>query len=349
MESLANRYRPQTFEDVCGQQSILKILQRQLETGQIKNAYLFCGPSGTGKTTLSRILANLINKGNGTPIEIDAASNNGVDNIRSIIDQAQTRAIDCKYKVIIIDECHAITSVGWQAFLKTLEEPPTYTVFMLCTTNPEKLPVTILNRVMRFNLSKIPFDLIRNRLNYIAEKEGFKNYKESTDYIAKISHGQMRDAIVSLEKVSDYSNDISIQNTLSVLGSYSYDEFLELTNSIIDINEGNVLTILEKADMSGKDLKGFVDQYLGFVIDLIKYSCFRDMSLTKLPSYLEDKVKYAISFERNHDIFNIITNSLLSLKNNIRYDDNYNLTIKASFIEMMSKIEDVWKIEETKK
>lgn len=340
MRALAVKYRPQTFEEVCGQGSIVKILERQLETGRVKNCYLFCGPSGTGKTTIGRAFAKRINKGKGTPIEIDAASNNGVDNIRQLIEEAQTRAIDSEYKIIIIDECHSITTQGWQAFLKTLEEPPEKTIFIFCTTNPEKIPATILNRVMRFNLSKVPTDSIRKRLMYICEQEGFTNYSESCDYIAKISNGGVRDAIANLDKVSDYSTDINISNTLEILGSYSYEEFLALTNalidSMIDINaEAKVINILENIDSSGKDMKNFVDQYLSFILDLIKYSLFNDMSLTKLPESLEEKVKYAVSFENNVNIFNRIVDKLLSVKNQIRYDDNINLTVKISFIQII--------------
>lgn len=340
MKALARIYRPQEFSEICGQQSIVKILDRQLETNKIKNCYLFCGPSGTGKTTIGRALAKKINKGKGNPIEIDAASNNGVDNIRNIINEAQTRSIDSEYKIFIIDECHAISSQGWQAFLKTLEEPPEKTIFMFCTTNPEKVPATIQNRVMKFNLSKVPTNEIKNRLEYICEKEGFKNYKESCDYIAKISNGGVRDAIAYLDKVADYSEDITIENTLEVLGNYSYDNFLDLTNAIIDSmidinNEKKVLEILENIDSSGKDMKNFVDQYMSFILDLIKYSLFKDMSVTKLPNSLEEKVKYAVSFEGNINTFNNIVDKLLNLKNQIRYDANPSLSVKVTFIQLI--------------
>lgn len=340
MRALAVKYRPQTFEEICGQKSIVKILDRQLETNKIKNCYLFCGPSGTGKTTIARALAKRINANKGTPIEIDAASNNGVDNIRNIIDEAKTRALDAEYKIFIIDECHAISNSGWQAFLKTIEEPPEKTIFMFCTTNPEKVPATIQNRVMKFNLSKVPTKEIRDRLIYICTEEKFKDFEESCDYIAKVSNGGMRDAIACLDKVADYSESISIKNTLEVLGNYSYDDFLKLTNSIIDTmcdknNEKTMLSILDSIDNSGKDMKNFVDQYMSFILDLIKYSLFKDMASTKLPKSLEEKVKYCVSFDGNIDIFNNMINSLLTLKNDIRFDNNPSLSIKATFIKII--------------
>ena len=339
MRSLAVKYRPQTFEEICGQCSIVKILDRQLETNKIKNCYLFCGPSGTGKTTIARALAKRINNNRGTPIEIDAASNNSVDNVRNIIEEANTRALDAEYKIFILDEVHMLTIQGWNAFLKTIEEPPEKTIFMFCTTNPEKIPATIQNRVMKFNLSKVPTKEIKDRLLYICKNEGFKDYEESCDYIAKISDGGARDAIASLDKVADYSDSITIENTLNILGNYSYDDFITLTNALIDSmcdikNEKTVLNILENIDNSGKNMKNFVDQYISFILDLIKYILFKDMNSTKLPLSLEEKVKYAVSFDGNLNIFNKMIDSLLTLKNNIRYDNNPTLNIKATFLKI---------------
>ena len=233
-ESLARYYRPKTFEEICGQDSIIKILKRQLDLKEFKNTYLFCGSSGCGKTTTARAFANAINNGVGNPIEIDAASNNGVENVRNLIKTASERAVDSEYKIIIIDECHSLTSQAWQAFLKCIEEPPTYTIFIFCTTDPQKIPATILNRVMRFNFNKISTNLIAKRLEEICKIEGFINYFDACDYISKICNGQMRDGIALLDKCASYCEDLTIENVFYALGDYSYDLYFSLINQIID-------------------------------------------------------------------------------------------------------------------
>jgi DNA polymerase-3 subunit gamma/tau len=173
MTTLAVKYRPTTWDDVTEQKSVKIILQNQLANNAVKNAYLFCGGAGTGKTTCARIFANEINKGKGNPIEMDAASNSGVDDVRNIIQQAQTKSIDSDYKVFIIDECHSISNTGWQAFLKLLEEPPATSIFIFCTTNPERIPKTILSRVQQFNFSRISNNGIIARLKFILDNENF--------------------------------------------------------------------------------------------------------------------------------------------------------------------------------
>ena len=296
-----------------------------------------------GKTTIARAFANLINKGKGAPIEIDAASHNSVDDVRDIVEGAKLRSIDSEYKVYIIDECHSITSQGWQAFLKTIEESPEKTIFMFCTTNPEKVPITIQNRVMRFNLTKIPTKEIRNRLEYICQQENIIDKDNCCDYIAKLANGGMRDAISYLEKIADYSKELTIETTLNILGSYSYDDFLNLTNAIIDGNQAKVIDQIENLDNNGKNLKNFVDEYMKFILDLSKYSLFKDISITTFPLSLEDKVKYAVSFDKNIEAFNLVTDSLLELKQIIRYDDTYVLTIKGYFAKILERIKELWK------
>lgn len=174
VKTLAVKYRPHDWASVTEQNSIKIILQQQLENNEIKNAYLFTGPAGCGKTTSARIFAHDINKGQGNPIEMDAASNSGVEDVRNIIQQAQTKSLNSEYKVFIIDECHSISNTGWQAFLKLIEEPPAKSIFIFCTTDPQKIPKTILSRVQRYDFTKISQKGIVDRLQYILENEGYE-------------------------------------------------------------------------------------------------------------------------------------------------------------------------------
>lgn len=333
-EALSVVYRPQTFDEVCGQPSIVKILMRQLETETFKNAYLFRGASGCGKTTCARIFAKMINKGQGNPIEIDAASNNGVDNVKSIVRSAQERAIDCKYKIYIIDECHSLTSQSWQAFLKCIEEPPKYTIFIFCTTDPQKIPETIKNRVQSYTFNRIGTEKIKERLAYICRQEGFTNFEESIDYLAKLSDGGMRQAIAYLDKCAGYSHDLSIENVLNSLGNYSYDTFFNLVNDMIDDNEADVLKIINDFYEDGNDLKLFVDQFLGFCMDVNKYALFHTCDVTHIPLSMENKLQNSVNFDKAAQYYSYVLDKLLQLKNMLKDDSTPRSTIEIVFLQI---------------
>lgn len=333
-KSLAVRYRPQTFEDCTEQDSIIKILSKQLETMDIQHCYLFCGPSGCGKTTIARIFANQINKGSGNPIEIDAASNSGVDNVRALIKGAQERAIDGDYKVYIIDEVHGLTSAAWQSLLKPIEEPPEFTIFIFCTTDPQKIPVTILNRVQRFNFSRISSQGIQKRLEFVCNKESLSNYTEAVEYISKISEGCMRDALTMLDKCVDYSTDLSIQNVLTALGNYSYQVFFNLINALIDGNESEVLKIVSQHYEKGNDLKIFVDQFLTFCLDVTKYCLFKSCDLIRIPRSLEGELQNATNFQEPQKYYMYVVDKLLSLKNMIKTDPNCRSTVEVCMLNV---------------
>lgn len=333
-ESLAVKYRPNNFSDVVGQDMILAVLKRQLELHSFKNCYLFCGSSGCGKTTVARIFAKEINNGKGFPIEIDAASNNGVESVKSIVANASERSLDSQYKVFIIDECHVITIQGWNAFLKCIEEPPQYTIFIFCTTDPQKIPATILNRCMRFNFGKIKVDQILSRLSYICQNENITNYKESIEVIAKGSNGQMRDAIANLEKVSDYNRHLDPETTLAILGRYSYSKLFSLLNSIIDGNDGQVITYLKDASESITDWKYFVDMFLEFILDVFKYCVLKDIGVTSLPSnYLNDIIGVT-NFNDSDKYYSYVLNKVLELKNMIKVDNYPYYTIQTVLLQI---------------
>lgn len=332
--ALTLKYRPKTFEDVVGQNITTTILKRIVETKAYKNAYLFCGKSGCGKTTLARIFAYLINEGVGEPIEMDAASNNGVDAVRDIVDNASARSLTGKYKIYIIDECHAITTAGWQAFLKGIEEAPEYTIYLFCTTEPNKIPATILNRVQRYSIAPISTAAIKARLMYICEAEGFTNYEDTCDLISKTCNNGMRDAITMLEQCVDYSTDLSLDNAKQVLGELSYDTMFNLASAILCRKQSNVLSIVEEADARGVDLKHFVDQFLAFSIDLAKYCLFKDLATTAIPESLKARCDkfYSIPSALNHA--NRLTDNLLELKNMLKYDTQYKSTVEAYMLKM---------------
>ena len=337
MQSLAVKYRPKDFSEVLGEsQSIVcKILQKQVELGEYKNCYLFAGETGCGKTTCARLFANAINKGVGVPIEIDGAVNNGVDNVRAIIDSANQRSLTGEYKIFIIDEAHAITTAGWQAFLKGIEEPPLYTIFMFCTTEPNKIPATVLNRLQRYNIAKVSSDVIKNRLMYICQQEGFTNYEAACDIISRSTHGCMRDSITYLEQCASYSTDLSMAN--SVLSRLSTKPLFALTWALQDKNEGQVLNIIDSLFNSGTDLRDFINKYLELVLDLIKFNIFKDIHITNIQENLATQenpvVQQTLNINNCEEWLNRLVETLLDIKLAIRYDTSYKATICAYLIK----------------
>lgn len=332
--SLATKYRPVIWEDVIGQNNIVEILNKQLEQNNIKNTYIFSGASGCGKTTVARLFINKLNNNIGSPLEIDAASNSGVDNIREIVKLAQERSIDSEYKAYIIDECHALSNQAWQAFLKCIEEPPKYTIFIFCTTEPSKIPDTIKNRCMRFNFNRINSDLIYQRLLYISNNENCNNVEDTCDYISRICNGEMRNAISMLEKCIDYSHNLDINNTLICLGDYSYDTYFSLVDSIIDGNTKNVFEIISSIYNNGANLVKFIDTFLDFNLDVLKYILYNDIKITKLPITLLDKLKYSTSIENSQKYYFYIIDNLLETKNMLKYNNNIKSTIEVMFSKM---------------
>lgn len=288
MKSLAVKYRPKTWEDVVEQEAIIAILQEQVATGSQKHSYLFVGPAGCGKTTCARIFAAELNQGAGTPIEIDAASNSGVDNVRGIVEDAKRKPIASAYKVFIIDECHSLSNGAWQAFLKLLEEPPATAVFIFCTTDPQKIPATIISRVQRYDFSKMSLNGIIERLWTILDDEQVAGGVgiDAVEYIAKLAEGGMRDAITMLDQCLSFKEKIKLEDVLEVLGTSDYEAYFQLMTDLINKDAGAVRGI-DRAYNDGKDLKQFMRSFQFFLLDVAKYKVFGNFELVHIPNLIE--------------------------------------------------------------
>ena len=332
MEALATKYRPRTFKDVVCQDNIKKVLTNQLETGEIKQAYLFCGSAGTGKTTSARIFANDVNGGKGKPIEIDGASNNGVDNIRSIIDDCRMKSLDSKYKVYIIDEVHMLSIGAFNALLKVLEEPPKGVIFILCTTDPHKIPATILSRLQRFDFKRIPqFDIVQ-RLEYILKEEGILTYNvEAIEYIAKLADGGMRDAIMKLDTVLGYTTEITLQAVLDCLGITNYEHLVTIVQGIINKQPNEPIQIIDKIYRDGKDLKLFVKDLNKFVLDLCKLNITRNKELTMIPADIMRQCIQIATKTPNYELVDIL-DGINNLLDKIKYEQNPKNLIESELI-----------------
>jgi len=339
MQTLAIKYRPKTFEDVVEQNSIKTILQQQLNTNETKNAYLFCGGAGTGKTTCARIFANEINGHQGSPIEIDAASNSGVDDVREIVKQSVMQSLDSPYKIYIIDECHSLSNTAWQAFLKLIEEPPAKTIFIFCTTDPQKIPRTILSRVQRFDFQRISNIGVKMRLLHIitaencctiTNREQQDALVESIEYIAKVADGGMRDAITLLDKCLSYSNELTVENVVNALGTADYTTMIDLINALNTRSTTKILDTINKVHYDGKDLKQFIKSMVDFTLNLVIFSKTNHIELTNIPSIYKDDLEPNRNYIPMLDMF-------LALDDKIHWESSPKTTIIATLLLEVSK------------
>ena len=329
--TLATVYRPKNFSDLCEQKSIVNILEYQIENNCPKNAYLFTGPAGCGKTTSARILANALNKGKGNPIEKDAARNNGVDKIRIIIDEAGFQSLESQYKIFIIDEYHMITNEGWNAMLKILEEPPKNTIFIFCTTDPQKIPATILSRVQRFDFQRITLNTIIDRLEYILKQENITTYKkEAIEFIARMANGGMRDAISLLEKCIDYAPEINIDTVIQALGFIDYDVLYDIVIALKDKNVADLITKLEEVYISGIDMKFLIKQLLAFILDVCTYSNLKNFKYVNIPEEFEDKLNFLT--DNCTSTPKQLLKDIIDLDNKLRYETNPKLLVESTMV-----------------
>lgn len=289
----------------------------------------FVDQLGHGKTTSARIVANLINENKAKPIELDCASNNGVDDVRMIIDECRTKPIDSKYKIFVLDECHQLTVQGWNAMLKILEEPPPYVIFMFCTTDPQKIIGTVLSRVQRFNFQRISQQGIYNRLKYIIDSENVEKSQlgepliiyedDAIKYIARLAKGGMRDSITTLEKCLDYSLQLTTANVLKVTsGSVTEETCIQLTDYIINQDIKNALLYFNTIYMSGIEISLFIKLYAEFLQNCVKYLITRSANITTISDVALDWANQRSEFLPN---IKWLMSSVMSIKTNHSAED----------------------------
>lgn len=338
--SLATKYRPTTFDQLTEQSNIKQILEYQIKNNCSVNAYLFVGPAGTGKTTVARIFGTMLNGGIKNIIEIDAASNNGVDDVRRIIDESKYQDLSSNYKVYILDEVHMFTTGAWNAMLKLLEEPPLKTIFILCTTDTRKILPTIISRCQRYDFKNISTNGILNRLEYIIRHENLEgeqlNYaKEALEYIARLAEGCMRNAITLLDKCISFSKDLSLENVMEALSSNDNDNFTLFLDYLFNKDLNNCLTISEYIYQLGADIKLFTKQYINFMVNVIKYAVSKDINLTNLNAQTVELLPY----NTKEDISNLIKilNLFIKINNDIKYEQNPIILFQANIINFVEE------------
>ena len=336
--ALYRKYRPTNFSEVVGQDKVITVIKNEIINNRISHAYLFSGPRGTGKTTTAKIIAKLVNctnpvngeccdkcdnclnfKNSSDIVEIDAASNNGVDEIRELRDKVNLVPTNSKYKIYIIDEVHMLTTQAFNALLKTLEEPPAHVIFILATTEPHKIPLTVASRCQKFQFSKISNDEIVHRLSDIIKEENIKLDNEILLEIARLSDGGLRDAINMLDQLLAYkSENITLMDVYNINSCVSYVDIYNFINNMMNNNAVEIVSFIEKIDNEGKNISRFIEELIVFLKDILLYKS------AKINSEIEDKntkIKELSDVLSENNIYNMIY-SYNDTLNNIKLSSN---------------------------
>lgn len=356
--ALYRKFRPDNYEDVKGQEHITTTLKNQIISERIGHAYLFCGTRGTGKTTVAKIFAKAVNcehPVNGNPcnecetcraisagtsmnvIEMDAASNNGVENIRQIVEEVQYRPTTGRFKVYIVDEVHMLSTSAFNALLKTLEEPPEYVIFILATTEAHKIPITILSRCQRYDFKHISVDTIKDRLKELADIEKMEIEDRALKFIAKAADGSLRDALSLLDQCEAFSigEPLTYDKTLEILGAVDTDVFSNMLRAIISEDTVSCMELIEEMVSYGRDLAQFVIDFTWYLRNLLLLKTSEnayeiiDMSSEKLESLKEE----AGLLEA--DVVMRYIRILSELSNQIKYSSQKRVLIEIALIKIM--------------
>ena len=352
--ALPLKYRPMTFDDVIGQEHVVKTLRHAIEANRIANAYLFIGPRGIGKTTMSRIFAKALNclspcgvepcgqcvncreiaAGRSLDVtELDAASHNKVDDVKPIIESVQFKPANAKYKIFIIDECHMLSNAAWNALLKTLEEPPPHVRFIFATTEGDKVLATIVSRCQRFDLRRIQTNDIVSRLRYICEKEKIDAEEDALLAIARGAEGGMRDALSSLDQLISFKGDkVTEADALGVFGLVSRSALETLAQAILTGDVAQILSSIEMFDSSGKNMRRLAGELLQHFRNLVVVQALgpASKSLTATP----DQVKVLVEQAKGIDAGRVfrICDRLADMEDKLRYVLSVRTLIEMSLI-----------------
>lgn len=355
-KALYRVYRPKTFEDVVGQEHIVKTLKNQIKNNNIGHAYLFSGTRGTGKTSTAKIFAravNCLNSVNEEPcnqceicvdtlndnimdiVEIDAASNNSVDDIRELRESVKYTPSKAKYKVYIIDEVHMLSQGAFNALLKTLEEPPSYVIFILATTEPHKIPATILSRCQRFDFKRVSSKDIANRMAYICEKENIQAEEKALNLIARNSQGALRDALSILDQCMSFGNEkIEYNDVIELLGTVNIDELFELSQSIIDENTKKSLQILNEFIIWGKDIRNLINDLIDHFRNLMVCKVSKDLDdIISLPEEIIERLKDQSKTININDLIRIL-NILSETQDSMKSSSNTRILAEVTMMKI---------------
>ena len=356
--ALYRKYRPQTFEDVCGRDAMVRTLKNQITSGRIGHSYLFCGTRGTGKTTIAKIFAKAVNcehPVDGSPcgecasckaiaedaslnvVEMDAASNNGVDDVRGIIDQVAYSPTQGKYRVFIIDEVHMLSGAAFNALLKTLEEPPAYAIFILATTEPNKLPLTILSRCQRYDFGRLSVQTIEDRLKVVCDREGLTCEDKALRYIASAADGSMRDGLSILDQCNAFNygqGALTYDKVLEILGAVDTRVFSELYEDIAGGKAADALGILDRILAQGRELVQFVTDFLQYLRNVMLLRASEDVAQSLDVS--SDNLELLLRDARRSDMNQILhyINVFSELMDEIRYSSNRRVLTEAAIIRL---------------